>query len=229
MNPRQHFFVQLSERTAWPIAFVVVVLLVIVFLLLQKMSLPLSVPKQFLKTNNAILIWTEVIRAIPTLSAVIIALVVALKNYIDIKEEKMSGVGIENIDQNANVKLVNQSKIDRNIKVEKWIVVPHTSTKNKVEQFLNLTSETRREQIVNFPHWKSIDQYDLASKESILFHLYDVGEIEKVYITYVAIKLIINNKKTKYYLFRLAGGQASQLSQRVQNERIWIIEQSFVT
>ncbi len=152
--------------------------------------------------------WTEVFTAVGTVSATIVALGIAIKNANDLKREKFSGISIIDINKLAVATLENNAKIDVYVLIEKCLLTDGQNKKDSLT-YLTTSNEKLRKEVKKIKDWKTISKYSLNSQEKVQFHFSDIVS-ENVYATFVALKIVIDDKKTRYYVLRFTGNKATE-------------------
>lgn len=224
----KNFFMHIIRIIAWPLVWVIAI-----FIISGKSDIFLSSglfsPTVKINSLSQVQIWIDAFIAIGTVGATLIALIVTLRNFSDLKREKLSGINIAIANQEAIIILENKSKVDVNIDLRSHVLT-NGHQKNESLHYLQLPDEDIKEKLIRETEWKPLRKNNLSSGESIKFHLMDVGNTANVYVVFIALKLVIDNKRTKYYVLRFAGVKSSEsdilpLSHPLQQ---WIVTHSFV-
>ncbi|MEW8199267.1 MAG: hypothetical protein AB2777_16655 [Candidatus Thiodiazotropha endolucinida] len=169
-------------------------------------------------------IWIDVLTAIGTVSASIIALVLAVRSWLADKRELLSGLKISEIDENGVAYLENTTKRELQFSVYK-----NNDFVNHLEIHINYRDLLKKSELsnINWNLWK--ENMVLSPGELIAIHLKSLV-VQNTYIALSAIKVVLS-QRTRIWVFRFAGSKVKEhdeVREQTHPHKVWVLEHSSI-
>lgn len=223
----KHFLINIV-KVSWPIVFLILGWKIIEILPIMNGYIKPGITLTSFQGCNygCVELYALIFTAIGTVGATVVALWVAVKASLYLKKEKLSGVSLIDPDLNGVIKLINNSKIDTNIKILRFLLT-EGNNKKITEKLLRMSVDKLKEQVLSVDDWDEIKSLNLSSGESSEFHLYNL-DARSTYTCFVALKLQIEDMKSKYYVLTFSGKKAEEeLRNLTFPHNKWITYHSF--
>jgi hypothetical protein len=169
-------------------------------------------------------IWIDALTAAGTVSASIIALVLAVKSWLSSKQEILSGLKIGEVDENGVAYLENTTR--RELRFSVYI---NNDFIDHLKLHLNYHDLLKKSELskINWNPWK--EKMVLSPGERIAIHLKSLV-VNDTYIALSAVKVVLS-KRIRIWVFRYAGSKVKEhgeLRDKTHPHKVWVLEHSSI-